>query len=80
MFPSHDHQGISELIQTARPRTKLFDLNSLDKFINGQEITFDEAKTINSLLSDLQRSNAIDAVDKRSIQKLKDELYISLRC
>jgi len=78
LFPSHDPKGISELIQTARPRTKLFDLNSLDKFINGQEITFDEAKTINSLLSDLQRSNAIDAVDKRSIQKLKDELYISL--
>lgn len=73
-----DPQGITELIQTARPKTKLFDLNSLDKFINGQEITFDEAKTINSLMSDLQRSNAIDAVDKRSIQKLKDELYTSL--
>lgn len=73
-----DPQGITELIQTARPKTKLFDLNSLDKFISGQKITFDEAKTINSLMSDLQRSNAIDAVDKRSIQKLKDELYTSL--
>jgi len=73
-----DPQSTIGLIQTARPKTKLFDLNSLNKFINGQEITFDEAKTINSLMSDLQRSNAIDAVDKRSIQKLKDELYKSL--
>lgn len=73
-----DPQSTIALIETARPKTKIFNLDSLNKFINGQEITFDEAKTINSLLSDLQRSNAIDAVDKRSIQKLKDELYKSL--
>lgn len=73
-----DRQGIKRLLLAGRSKVKKFDPNAVDKFIAGKELTFDEAKNVNSVLSDVLRSTTIEPVDKLKIGKLKDSLYKSM--
>ena len=73
-----DRQGIKRLLLGGRSKVKKFDPNAVDKFIAGKELTFDEAKNVNSVLSDVLRSTTIEPVDKLKIGKLKDSLYKSM--
>jgi hypothetical protein len=73
-----DRQGIKRLLLAGRSKVKKFDPNAVDKFIAGKELTFDEAKNVNSVLSDVLRCTTIEPVDKLKIGKLKDSLYESM--
>lgn len=73
-----DRQGIKRLLLSGRSKVKKFDPNAVDKFIAGKELTFNEAKNVNSVLSDVLRSTTVEPVDKLKIGKLKDSLYKSM--
>jgi hypothetical protein len=73
-----ESDAILNLISDVRPKTIKFNEEPLIKFVNGETITFDEAKKINSLMSSIQRQKDLDPIDRRSIQLLRDQLFKSL--
>ena len=75
---SLESDAILNLISDVRPKTIKFNEEPLIKFVNGETITFDEAKKINSLMSSIQRQKDLDPIDRRSIQLLRDQLFKSL--
>jgi len=73
-----DKEGVRDLLSVTRAKTKKYNQNAVDKFIAGKELTFDEAKSVNSVLADVLRSTTIEPADKIAIGKLKDGLYKSM--
>jgi len=73
-----DKAGVRDLLSVTRAKTKKYNQNAVDKFIAGKELTFDEAKSVNSVLADVLRSTTIEPADKMAIGKLKDGLYKSM--
>jgi hypothetical protein len=74
----YNKAGIRDLLSVTRAKTKKYNQNAVDKFIAGKELTFDEAKSVNSVLADVLRSTNIEPIDKITIGKLKDGLYKSM--
>lgn len=74
----YNKAGIRDLLSVTRAKTKKYNQNAVDKFIAGKELTFDEAKSVNSVLADVLRSTTIEPIDKITIGKLKDGLYKSM--
>lgn len=70
--------GIIKFINEVKPKTLDFDVSILNRFVDGEPITFDEAKKINSLMASIQRQRDIGAFDRRSIQLLRNKLYENL--
>lgn len=73
-----DKAGIRDLLSVTRAKTKKYNQNAIDQFIAGKQLTFDDAKSVNSVLSDVLRSTTIEPADKIAIGKLKDGLYKSM--
>ena len=74
----YNKAGIRDLLSVTRAKTKKYNQNAVDKFIAGKELTFDEAKSVNSVLADVLQSTTIEPIDKITIGKLKDGLYKSM--
>ena len=73
-----DKAGVRDLLSLTRAKTKKYNQNAIDQFIAGKQLTFDDAKSVNSVLSDVLRSTTIEPADKIAIGKLKDGLYKSM--
>ena len=73
-----DKAGIRDLLSVTRAKTKKYNQNAIDQFIAGKQLTFDDAKSVNSVLADVLRSTTIEPADKIAIGKLKDGLYKSM--
>jgi len=73
-----DKAGVRDLLSVTRPKTKKYNQNAIDQFIAGKQLTFDDAKSVNSVLADVLRSTTIEPADKIAIGKLKDGLYKSM--
>jgi len=73
-----DKKGIRDLLSVTRAKTKKYNQNAIDQFIAGKQLTFDDAKSVNSVLADVLRSTTIEPADKIAIGKLKDGLYKSM--
>lgn len=73
-----DKAGIRDLLSVTRAKTKKYNQNAIDQFIAGKQLTFDDAKSVNSILADVSRSTTIEPTDKMVIGKLKDGLYESM--
>lgn len=70
--------GIRDLLSVTRAKTKKYNQNAIDQFIAGKQLTFDDAKSVNSILADVSRSTTIEPTDKMVIGKLKKGLYKSM--
>ena len=73
-----DKAGVRDLLSVTRAKTKKYNQNAIDQFIAGKQLTFDDAKSVNSVLADVLRSTTIEPADKIAIGKLKDGLYKSM--
>ena len=73
-----DKEGVRDLLLVTRAKTKKYNQNAIDQFIAGKQLTFDDAKSVNSVLADVLRSTTIEPADKIAIGKLKDGLYKSM--
>ena len=73
-----NRQGLKNVLLAGRSKIKKFDENAVDKFIAGKELTFDEAKNVNSTLAEVMRSTTVESSDKFYVGKLKNSLHKSM--